>query len=276
MFLKIEEIYQIIQKYFSFLPNSPASKIGLSEIANRKRNEEAKNLIEDEDIKKTFEFYIENHKNIQDNQNIYKILFLLQCLKETRNLEGNIIELGSWKAGNAILMAKFLKQIKSKKKIFACDTFEGIPKNDEFVNNPLGKGLFSDANIEEISNRVKAYGLDDIIYLVKGLFENTLKKLNDEKFSLVFLDCNVYNSAKFAINFAYTRLTPDGIFISHCYGINKDSNSLWGESVAVDEYLSSKPERIVIDSIPFFQKGNNIPKIKNKQPKDKFSNYYKP
>ena len=62
----------------------------------------------------------------------------------------------------------------------------------------------------------------------------------------------------------------------HSGAVNKDSNSLWGESVAVDEYLSSKPERIVIDSIPFFQKGNNIPKIKNKQPKDKFSNYYKP
>ena len=65
MFLKIERIYITIQKYFPFLPNSPASKIGLSEVVNKKRSEEAKNLIEDEDIKKTFEFYIENHKNIR-------------------------------------------------------------------------------------------------------------------------------------------------------------------------------------------------------------------
>ena len=175
MFLKIERIYLTIQKYFPFLPKSPASKIGLSEIANVKRNNETKNLIEDEDIKKTFEFYIENHKDIQDNQGIYKVLFLLQCLKETEHLEGNIIELGSWKAGNAILMAKFLKQIKSRKKIFACDTFEGIPKDDRFVNNPKGKGLFSDVNFEEISSKIKTFELDDTIDLVKGLFENTLK-----------------------------------------------------------------------------------------------------
>ena len=276
MFLKTERIYLVIQKYFPFLPNSPASKIGLGEAVNKKRSEEAKNLIEDEDIKKTFEFYIENHKNIQDNQGIYKVLFLLQCLKETRNLEGNIIELGSWKAGNAILMAKFLKQIKSKKKIFACDTFEGIPKNDEFVNSSLGKGLFSDVNIEEISSKIKAYELDDSICLVQGSFENTLKNLSDEKFSLVFLDCNIYDSAKFAINFAYPRLRHDGIFISHCYGAKKDSNSFWGETLAVEEYLSSKPEQIIIDSLPFFQKGNKISKIKNKQPKDRFSTYQKP
>ena len=29
-------------------------------------------------------------------------------------------------------MAKFLQQIKSKKKIFACDTFDGIPTEDQF------------------------------------------------------------------------------------------------------------------------------------------------
>ena len=58
MFLKIERIYLTIQKYFPFLPNSPASKIGLSEVVNKKRSEEAKNLIKDKDIKKTFEFFL--------------------------------------------------------------------------------------------------------------------------------------------------------------------------------------------------------------------------
>ena len=40
MFLKIERIYLTIQKYFPFLPNSPASKIGLSEVVNKKRSKE--------------------------------------------------------------------------------------------------------------------------------------------------------------------------------------------------------------------------------------------
>lgn len=273
MFLKIERIYLVIQKCFPFLPNSPASKIGLSDAINKKRSEEAKNLIEDEDIKKTFEFYIKNHKNIEDNQGIYKVLFLLQCIKETENLEGNIIELGSWKAGNAILMAKFLKQIKSKKKIFACDTFDGIPTDDQFVENKIGKGMFSDARIEEISKKIEIFGVKKEIELIKGDFDDSLEQLESEKFSLVFLDCNIYDSAKIAINFTYPKLSTNGIFISHCYGIKKDSHSFWGEGIAVNEYLSSKPEKVIIDTIPFFQKGCKEPKLKNRQPMDKSSNY---
>ena len=83
----------------------------------------------------------------------------------------------------------------------------------------------------------------------------------------------VYDSAKFAINFSYPKLSTDGIFISHCYGIPKDSHSFWGESIAVNEYLSSKLEKIKIDAIPFFQKGYKEPKLKNRQPVDKYSNY---
>tara|TARA_B100000378_G_C18000220_1_gene396952 strand:- start:91 stop:921 length:831 start_codon:yes stop_codon:yes gene_type:complete len=273
MFLKIGGIYLTIQKYFPFLPNSPASKIGLSEVVNKKRSKEVKNLIEDEDIKKTFEFYIENHKDIQDNQGIYKVLFLLQCLKETEHLEGNIIELGSWKAGNAILMAKFLQQINSKKKIFACDTFDGIPTDDQFVENKRGKGMFSDAQIEEISKKIEIFGVKKEIELIKGNFDDSLERLESEKFSLVFLDCNVYDSAKIAINFSYPKLSTNGIFISHCYGIKKDSHSFWGEGIAVNKYLSSKPEKVIIDAIPFFQKGCKEPKLKNRQPMDKSNNY---
>ena len=64
-------------------------------------------LISEPDIKKAINFYIENHEDIQDLQGIYKIMFLLQCVKETDQLEGDIIELGSYKGGNAIMIAKF-------------------------------------------------------------------------------------------------------------------------------------------------------------------------
>ena len=40
--------------------------------------------------------------------------------------------------------------------------------------------------------------------------------------------------------------------------------------------ISNKPEKIVIDSIPFMQKGQNPPKIINKMPKNEFSTYRKP
>ena len=276
MFLKIANLYQkIVKNYLTFLPNSPATKLGLNLF--QKISVDVMKLINEPDIKKVINFYIKNHDDIQDTQGIYKIIFLLQCIKETEHLEGDIIELGSYKGGNAIMIAEFLKQIGSKKKVYACDTFSGIPEEDSNVKDIADMGYFSDTNLDAVKKKLKKYDVFNV-KLVIGDFRNTLPNLDKEKFSLVFIDCNIFSSAKLAINFSYPRLVKDGVLFSHCYGApkGKGSTSLWGETYAVKEYLSNKLEKIVIESIPFMQKGHNPPKIINKMPKSEFSTYHKP
>ena len=275
MFLKIANLYQkIVKNYLTFLPNSPATKLGLNLF--QKISVDVMKLINEPDIKKVINFYIENHEDVQDGQGIYKMMFLLQCIKETERLEGDIIELGSYKGGNAIMIAEFLKQIGSKKKVYACDTFSGIPE-DSNVKDIADMGYFSDTNLDAVKKKLKKYDAFNV-KLVIGDFRNTLPNLDKEKFSLVFIDCNIFSSAKLAINFSYPRLVKDGVLFSHCYGApkGKGSTSLWGETYAVKEYLSNKLEKIVIESIPFMQKGHNPPKIINKMPKYEFSTYHKP
>ena len=275
MFLKIANLYQkIVKNYLTFLPNSPATKLGLNLF--QKISVDVMKLINEPDIKKAINFYIKNHEDIQDTQGIYKIMFLLQCMKETEHLEGDIIELGSYKGGNAIMIAEFLKQIGSKKKVYACDTFSGIPE-DSNVKDIADMGYFSDTNLDAVKKKLKKYDAFNV-KLVIGDFRNTLPKLDKEKFSLVFIDCNIFSSAKLAINFSYPRLVKDGVLFSHCYGApkGKGSTSLWGETYAVKEYLSNKLEKIVIDSLPFMQKGHKIPKITNRMPKNKYSTYVNP
>jgi len=276
VFLKIANLYQkIVKNYLTFLPHSPATKLGLNLF--QKISADVMKLINEPDIKKVTNFYIKNHEDIQDTQGIYKIIFLLQCIKETEHLEGDIIELGSYKGGNAIMIAKFLKQIGSKKKVYACDTFSGIPEEDSNVKDIADMGYFSDTNLDAVKKKLKKYDVFNV-KLVIGDFRNTLPKLDKEKFSLVFIDCNIFSSAKLAINFSYPRLVKDGVLFSHCYCApkGKGSTSLWGETYAVKEYLSNKLEKIVIESIPFMQKGHNPPKIINKMPKSEFSTYHKP
>ena len=276
VFLKIANLYQkIVKNYLTFLPHSPATKLGLNLF--QKISADVMKLINEPDIKKAINFYIKNHENIQDTQGIYKIIFLLQCIKETEHLDGDIIELGSYKGGNAIMMAKFLKQIGSKKKVYACDTFSGIPEEDSNVKDIADMRYFSDTNLDAVKKKLKKYDVFNV-KLVIGDFRNTLPKLDKEKFSLVFIDCGIFSSAKLAINFSYPRLVKDGVLFSHCYGApkGKGSTSLWGETYAVKEYLSNKLEKIVIESIPFMQKGHNPPKIINKMPKSEFGTYHKP
>ena len=56
-----------------------------------------------------------------------------------------------------IMLAKFLEQIKSKKKIFACDTFDGMPEDDEFVEETNVTGLFEDTSFDFVSWKKENY-----------------------------------------------------------------------------------------------------------------------
>ena len=278
--LNIEKIYQNLAKnQLKVLPHSPFSKIGMSTLLHKVRLKELSDLISDPDIKKSVEFYSKHHEELGDTQNIYKLMFTFQCLKQTEKLEGDIIELGTYKGGNTIMMAYYLKQIKSKKNIFGCDTFNGIPDPDEFVRNELGQGLFSNTSLDSVSQKVKKFKMDDKIDLIQGKFQDSLSKIQDSKFSLIFLDCCIYSAAKFGIEFAYPRLVNDGVMISQCYGVRKpsDNNDLgvspWGETTAVDEFLKDKIENVMIDSMPYIQKCRERPNITNSMPKDQFSTY---
>jgi len=234
--LNFEKKYQNLAKNLKFLPKSPANKLGMGKLLHGFRCRELSELISDPDIKKAVQFYAKYHSEIGDTQDVYKLMFTLYCVKQTESLKENIIELGSYKGGNAIMMGLFLKQINSKRKVFACDTFGGILDDDEFVNNKIGKGLFSDTNFDFVLGQVQKFKMEDKIELVKGKFQDRFdEKFRDSKFSLVFIDCNIYSSAKFAIEFTYPRLINDGIMIFHCYGARKPSTnndgmiiSMWG------------------------------------------------
>ena len=83
----------------------------------------------------------------------------------------------------------------------------------------------------------------------------------------------------------YPKLAENGFMIFHDYAIGKKPinkegkreivNSEWGETRAVDDFLKDKIETVVIDSIPFMQKGKEIPKKIENIPKNEFSSYGK-
>jgi hypothetical protein len=274
---KLEKKYQrIARDYLRFLPKSPAKKIGLYKFFQKKRIKEFSNLINNPDIKNIIEFFYKYHNELHASQDVYTLTFLLECIRQTEELDGNIIELGSYKCGTTIMLAKFLEQIKSKKKIFACDTFDGMPEDDEFVEETIAAGLFGDTSFDFVSKQIQRFGVQKNIELIKGKFQDVFdEKLKNEKFSLVFMDCDIYSSAKYSIEFSYPKLADKGFMIFHDYSIGKSRDSEWGETKAVDDFLKDKIETVVIDSIPFIQKGNEaLEKIEN-IPKNEFSTYGK-
>jgi len=166
---------------------------------------------------------------------------LEKCIKE--GLDGDVIECGVYKGGSSFQIAKKLKSLGSNKTLFALDTFEGHPYDDaedmpkELVSQVYkkkepkkGKGFLNDVDLNEIKNHFAKENLDNTIFL-KGLFEDSFKKISDKKFCFAHIDADFYLSVKQCIEFLKKRLVPNGIIVFDDYD---------------DEYLAGCTKRIFI------------------------------
>ena len=161
-------------------------------------------------------------------------------------IRGDIIELGTYKGGTSIMIARFLKRIHSKKYIYACDTFEGHPYDDKFSTIIPRKGTFSDTSLSHVEDKFRRFGVADNIRIIKGLFEDTLyRELGGKKFSFAFIDCDLYDSTKYALNFLIPRMADKAIIALHDYGLDS-----WGMSVAIHEQCQKRGIKVNLYPIP--------------------------
>jgi len=100
--------------------------------------------------------------------------------------------------------------------------------------------------------------VSDKVTLVKGLFEETLyEKLADKKFSLVLVDCDLYDATKISMEFVYPRLVEGGIIMFDDYDRVSSDDPQWGETKAVIEFCSSKNLKVNIFPEPHIIKKND-------------------
>ena len=75
-----------------------------------------------------------------------------KLIEVINKVDGDIIEFGCYKCGATIKLAKVLKEMKSNKKIYALDTFCGLPEpNKDKDNMPdVYKNSMGDINLNKI------------------------------------------------------------------------------------------------------------------------------
>ncbi len=137
---------------------------------------------------------------------------------------GHIVEYGSYRGGSAIFMAYVAKNLYPDMKVYALDSFEGMPQTDKNVD-AHNAGDFADVDIESLQARVDELKLDNLI-LVKGLFENTHNDVmrSAGKISLAHIDCDIAPAVKYAyegvrpfmVNGGY--MVFDDATVSSCIG----------------------------------------------------------
>ena len=120
-----------------------------------------------------------------------------------------IFEFGSYMGGSAVFMATILKRLGRPGKVFAFDTFAGMPETDP-VRDLHRAGDFADAQYDGLVRYIADNGLADHVALVKGLFSATLPAVLSagNRPSLLHIDCDIYEPVKYTINACLPYLTP--------------------------------------------------------------------
>lgn len=159
---------------------------------------------------------------------------LMSLVRSIQGIPGDIIECGSYRGGTAMAMAL----ADPSKTVYAFDTFSGMPQVSASDQHKLGD--FGDVDFNEIATAAHPFGN---LSLVKGEFKDTLPQFlssrpNPYTISALFLDCDLYESYKLALQLLWHRVAPGGICILEDYGVT----DCQGATKACEEFFA--PEQI--------------------------------
>ncbi len=158
-----------------------------------------------------------------------------QCL----GAEGDYVELGCYKGETSVLLGKLLARLSPKKRLFAYDSFAGLPEKTREDSSSAGANFQAGELLvskREVVDKIRRANLHNII-VKKAWFDELGRSDLPEKIAFAFLDGDLYSSIKTSLGLVAPLLNERGIIIVHDY----NNPELPGSARAVDEFLRSHP-----------------------------------
>jgi O-methyltransferase len=166
---------------------------------------------------------------------------LQQCIETivAEDIPGDIVETGVWHGGSMMLASAVLDSLgDSQRRIWCCDSFEGMPVPTVHDQSFSGSEDFSDLDyirvgLERVKDNFRRFRvLTDRVHFLKGWFSATLPTAPIEQIALLRLDGDLYESTRDALVPLYPRVSSGGFVLVDDY------NSWPGCKQAVTEYRS--------------------------------------
>ncbi|MFQ6026268.1 MAG: TylF/MycF/NovP-related O-methyltransferase [Dehalococcoidia bacterium] len=151
----------------------------------------------------------------------------LKLLEMPSEVEGVVLECGTWKGSSAADLSLVCKMTGRKLKIF--DSFEGLPEPLPGDRRGPGyqRGDFS-ASLEEVQENIRKYGSIESCEFVQGRYDETMPKLQDPVV-LAWLDVDLEASLETCVRYIWPCLVENG-FIFTDEGVGTDYAALfWSE-----------------------------------------------
>lgn len=190
---------------------------------------------------------------------LQRFLALNELINLTLDVPGDIAEFGVWQGHSLLTWANLLEiycTTDRSKQVFGFDTFSGFEEFDSVdgdIDITQRKSLDSFGGkevLERLNDAIELFNSDRFvpwksrIELVMGDVMKTLpvwlEKNQGRRFSLVYLDLDVYKPTKFVIEELWEKM-PKGAVIA----FDEYAKPAWqGESSAVDEFFLTKNQKI--------------------------------
>jgi len=152
-----------------------------------------------------------------------------------QDVPGDFIETGVWRGGASIFMRGVLRALEvSDRRVWVADSFRGLPPPSADVPADAGDELHRVPELavsaDTVRENFRRYGLlDDQVVFVEGWFRDTLPALKQERWAIVRLDGDMYESTTDALDSLYPRLSTGGFVIV-------DDGALPACRAAVDDF----------------------------------------
>jgi O-methyltransferase len=148
-----------------------------------------------------------------------------ECCRKVTSLTGDAAEVGVYRGMSALVICDELPGCT----VHLYDTFEGMPDQCGKLDSVRG-GDFKDTSVAHVTNLLTGR----TISMHVGVFPATSV---DVPLKFVHVDCDLYQSTKDAMSWAWRNLVDGGIILCDDYGACECA----GAKQAIDEFLVETP-----------------------------------
>ena len=161
------------------------------------------------------------------------LFLLLNYFLPSLGSTGDILAFGAYRGGNALFMARVVASAMPGTRVYALDTYEGMPETDSGIDRHRA-GDFSDVDLPELRRHAAAIGLGNVEF-VQGLFEDPAPALlaGISAVSLAHIDCDIYSAVRYSYEICKPRMLPGGYYVFD----DALYSSCIGATEAVEEYV---------------------------------------
>ena len=199
--------------------------------------------------------------NYNDREQMLKIS--MEYVQQS-NINGDYLEFGVYKGYTMSIAFNFAKKYKlNTMNFYAFDSFQGFPelKGVDKDGYQQFKGGTYKSDIDIFKKNLKSHGVNlKKVKIIPGFYDEVLGTLPgnfSNKASIIWVDCDLYESTVSVLKYAYDYIQEGTVIIFddwNCYR----GNPKRGEKRAFSEWLEEHPEILVEKFFSFGWHGNSF------------------